>query len=189
MGSDLGNAANWSDATNSLNPALLAPDAADSAAFASGGGSITGTATVAALSFGGGNVWNLASGAALTSLGTTDVGVGGFAMLAISAGSTLTAGALDLAADNDGLIAIEGAGSDLTVGGQLAVGSAASAELSILNGGSVAAAKFLVNAFNNGASLQRIGKKERAMLAAKSAAEGTEWEGLIAFPQRHDGQE
>jgi collagen type I/II/III/V/XI/XXIV/XXVII alpha len=138
--SDLGNAANWSDATNAVNPALLAPDAADSAAFASGGGSITGIATVAALSFGGGNVWNLATGAALTSLGTADVGVGGFAMLAIGAGSTLTAGALDLAAGSDGLIAIEGAGSDLTVGGQLAVGGTASAELSILNGGSVAAA-------------------------------------------------
>ena len=137
--SDLGNAANWSDVTNSLNPALLAPDAADTAAFASGGGSITGTATVAALSFGGGDVWNLASGAALTSPGTASVGDGGFALLAISPGSTLNVGALDLAAGSDGVVAIEGAGSELTVGGQLAVGSAASAELSILDGGSVTA--------------------------------------------------
>jgi hypothetical protein len=30
--------------------------------------------------------------------------------------------------------------------------------------GSVAAAKFLVNAFSNGTSLQRIGKKERTRL-------------------------
>ncbi len=137
--SDLGNAANWSDVTNSLNPALLAPDAADTAAFASGGGSITGTATVAALSFGGGDVWNLASGAALSSPGTASVGDGGFALLAISPGSTLNVGALDLAAGSDGVVAIEGAGSELAVGGQLAVGSAASAELSILDGGSVTA--------------------------------------------------
>jgi hypothetical protein len=52
--------------------------------------------------------------------------------------------------------------------------------------GSVAAAKFLVNAFNNGASLQRIGKKQRAAAAATSAAIGTPWEDLLAFPRGHD---
>ena len=41
-------------------------------------------------------------------------------------------------------------------------------------------------AFNNGASLQRIGKKQRAAAAATSAAIGTPWEDLLAFPRGHD---
>jgi hypothetical protein len=36
---------------------------------------------------------------------------------------------------------------------------------------------------------QRVTKKEARAAAAKKATVNTEWEGLIAFPQRHDGQE
>jgi collagen type I/II/III/V/XI/XXIV/XXVII alpha len=137
--SDVGNAANWSDATNTLNPALLAPDAADTVTFASGGGNITGTATVAALSFGGSASWQMAAGALLTALDTASIGDAGFAALSITAGSTLTAAAVDVGANSDGVVAIEGMGSALTASGQLTVGDAASAELSVLGGASVVA--------------------------------------------------
>jgi hypothetical protein len=50
--------------------------------------------------------------------------------------------------------------------------------------GSVAAAKFLVNAFSNGTSLQRIGKKERTRLEAETALIGTEWEDIIRTPEQ-----
>jgi len=45
--------------------------------------------------------------------------------------------------------------------------------------GSVAAAKFLVNVFHNGTSLQRIGKKEQRARDAEEALAGSPWAELI----------
>jgi hypothetical protein len=50
--------------------------------------------------------------------------------------------------------------------------------------GSVAAAKFLVNAFNNGVPLQRMGKKERTRLEAENALANSPWADIIRTPKQ-----
>jgi hypothetical protein len=52
------------------------------------------------------------------------------------------------------------------------------------NRGSVAAAKFLVTAFNNGVPLQRMGKKERTRLEAENALANSPWADIIRTPKQ-----
>jgi len=57
--------------------------------------------------------------------------------------------------------------------------------------GSVAAMKFLVNAFNNGAPLQRLSPMEKKLQAANEAIDNSPWRDLIARvdePEARNGQ-
>jgi collagen type I/II/III/V/XI/XXIV/XXVII alpha len=63
---NFGNAGNWNDITDGLNPATAAPGAQDTAEFVTGGGTISGTGTVATLLFSGLDPWVLTAGASLS---------------------------------------------------------------------------------------------------------------------------
>ena len=52
----------------------------------------------------------------------------------------------------------------------------------------VSAMRCLATLYTDGATELNLGKKAAAAAKAKSAAEGTEWEDLIAYPVRHDDQ-
>lgn len=108
QGSSIFTAANWNDTTNSVNPANLAPDAADSALFEIDGGTITGAGTIGSIAFAGGNDWLLGSG---TSLNAVD-GIGD------SGGVTLVSGATVISQGNlDSVSAFDGNTASLTISG------------------------------------------------------------------------
>jgi hypothetical protein len=55
--------------------------------------------------------------------------------------------------------------------------------------GSVAAAKFLVNVFHQGAPGQRVGKKEQKARDAAEALQHSPWRDLIRTPEQANGQD
>ena len=56
---NVGNASDWDDTTNGLDPALSAPGPTDIALFLAGGGTLTGSLSAADLQFGGAATWSL----------------------------------------------------------------------------------------------------------------------------------
>ena len=142
---NIANAANWNDTTSVLNPANLAPDAANSASFISGGGTIGGTGTVGSLVFGGGNNWLLGSGAVLNAASGIDDG----GAVSLASGATiLSQGELDTvssASSGPASLTVSGSNSLWTSIGTLIVGEqAASGTLTIQNNGALTAGGIIV---------------------------------------------
>jgi T5SS/PEP-CTERM-associated repeat protein len=142
--SDIANAANWNDLTNGVNPANLAPDAADTAQFLSGGGTISGTGTVGSLVFGG-NSWILGGGVVLDAArGVSDSG-----SLSLMAGATvISQGNLDAVSDTSGngaALSVDGANANWTSLGTFIVGEqSGNGTLTITNQGTMAIGGFIV---------------------------------------------
>ena len=120
--SDFGNALNWDDVTDGINPAATPPGATD-LAFVNNGGAITGTGTVSALSFSGTNTV-AGSLAAINSL--TDSG----GILSVS--GALIAASMSVAS---GAILSVGAGGSLDPGSPLIVDGTLSTAGTINGGG------------------------------------------------------
>ena len=138
-------AANWSDLTNSLTPANLAPDAGDTAQFLSLGGTIGGSATIGSLVFGGSSNWILGSGFAVDAIaGVTD---GGSVTLTAGA-SVISQGNLDIVSNTGGngaSFSVSGASANWTSLGTLIVGEeSGSGTLTIANDGALATGGFIV---------------------------------------------
>ena len=136
------NAGNWNDTTNTLNPALLAPNSADAAQFIGGGGTITGTGSVNTLSFGGTANWTLNSSAALTDAAGVIVGATGNGALTLSGGGTIVSGGtVDVVSGtggNSAFLTVDGTGSAWTSNGELIVGQQnSSGSLTIRNHGAL----------------------------------------------------
>ena len=144
-----GSAGNWNDQTTNTNPALVPPGSADTAEFASGGGTITGTGTVAQLQFFGALTWVVDANAQLSdSLGFLDN-----SSLTIQNGATVTSsggGSANIDSGNTATsvaMLVTGAGSDFAVTGTttwLYVGTTGDGSLSVTNGASATAA-FLID--------------------------------------------
>ncbi len=117
-------AANWTDVTNGLAQAQLAPVSADTAVFDSSGGAITGTGTVAAL----------------------EVGASGTGALQLSNGATIVAGSLDAGVVSGavGQIGLTDSGTDLTVTGSATIADDGTGVLSVLNGATFTAATLTI---------------------------------------------
>ena len=138
---DFATAANWNDTTNSLNPAVLAPDAADTAQFITGGGTIAGTGTVTNLAFGGSS-WRLSAGAALSATNGVAVGTTGSGALTLSGGASIfTLGSFDSVSGSGGnsaYLTVDGKGSAWSSNGELVVGQQGSGgTLTIQNQGAL----------------------------------------------------
>jgi collagen type I alpha len=139
-----GNAADWNDLTNVLNPAAFPPNETDTVQFLTSGGTITATGTAATLQFGGNASWNVASGASLAAVSAVTVGQGGVGALLINGGASISglgvadtiSGAASLAAS----VTVDGTGSVWKSTGELVVGDAGTGTLSVTNAGSAAAA-------------------------------------------------
>ena len=156
QGTDFATAADWNDNTNALNPALAAPVAADVVQFLAGGGTVTGSGTVAALQFGGPAPWDVASGASLSATKGVTVGQGGTAALLVKGGASINGlGPSDIisgAAGSAGLVTVDGTRSGWKSAGELTVGDVGGGSLTISNSASVsAAATALVSAMVLGA--------------------------------------
>lgn len=143
---NFGNAANWDDITNNLNPAASPPGASVAAELLSGGGSITSGGNVGALTFAGSVPWSVSGGAVLNDAG----GIVDKGALAIGAGSTIvdTGGSIAVSGTNGAAasVAVSGAGALLSVsGGQfpqvgaLIIGGSGEGSFSASNGGTVLA--------------------------------------------------
>lgn len=140
QGSNIANAGNWNDTTNTLSPALLAPDAADDALFLSAGGTLTGSISVAEATFGGGSGWVLESDASLdASANVSDTG----SVTLLGGAAIVSRGSFDSVAGTGGTLAtlrIAGPGASWTSLGTLAVGGqSGGASLSIENNGALTA--------------------------------------------------
>ena len=138
-GGDSGSASNWSDLTTPANPATTAPGASDSALFAGGPTTVTGTLAAGILDFSGNALWTLSGGADLSSLAggiqveTTGVAGG----LLVAQGSTIQDRASHAV---DVISGVAGGNEAITVGGQwtslggLAIGVQGVADLLVPGG-------------------------------------------------------
>ena len=143
-----GTAGNWNDQTTNTDPALTPPGAADTAEFASGAGTITGTGTVANLQFLGTVAWTVGGDAVLSATAAfLDE-----ANLTIQAGATITdsgsSGVIDSGdTATTATLSVTGTGSEFAVTGSstwLYVGTGGDGSLSVSDGASVNAA-FLIS--------------------------------------------
>ncbi|MSP02903.1 MAG: hypothetical protein EXR07_17950, partial [Acetobacteraceae bacterium] len=137
-GTSFANATDWNDITNSLNPALSAPDSADTAQFLTIGGAITGAGTAAVLQFGGAALWNVTSGANLNAASSVIVGTGGGELLINGGASINGLGTSDQI--SNAAATVDGAGSAWKSTGELFVGTTGIGNLTISNSASLAAA-------------------------------------------------
>jgi collagen type I/II/III/V/XI/XXIV/XXVII alpha len=138
QGSGIFTAANWDDTTNSVSPANLAPDAADSADFGISGGTITGSGTIGSIAFAGSDNWLLDGS---TSLDAVDgIGDGG-AVTLVSGATIISQGNLDSVSATGGnaaLLTISGTDALWDSLGALVVGEqSASGALTIENQGAL----------------------------------------------------
>ena len=142
---NIANPANWSDLTNSVDPANLAPDAADTAQFLTGGGTITGSDTIGSLVFAGGNNWTLGGGVVLNAVkGVVDSG----SVNLIPGATIISQGNLDVVSNTGGLgasLSVNGASTNWTSLGTFIVGQqSGSGALTIANQGAMATGGFVV---------------------------------------------
>jgi collagen type I/II/III/V/XI/XXIV/XXVII alpha len=143
QGVDFNTAGNWSDITDSLDPAKAAPGATDTVEFLNGGGSIGGTGSVTVLEFGGQAQWLLGASSTLTASGTTGVtvGGGGDGLVTLTNGATIVShGSTDIVSGTSPQpagVTVNGSGSTWTSHGQLQIGNTGPGALSIVAGGTV----------------------------------------------------
>ena len=129
------NPADWNDLTNALLPAAAPPNETDTTRFLTGGGTITGTGTVAALRFGGAVAWEVTSGAILNAATSVVVGQDGVGTVLIDGGASLKGlGASGEAAS----VTVDGASWDST--GELVIGALGAGNLTIRDGADLRAA-------------------------------------------------
>src|SRR5262249_14871153 len=125
-GTGFASAANWNDLTNAVDPAILAPNETDTAAFVAGRGTITGVGTALALWFDGGAAWNVTNSASLTAVSGVTVGGADSVTVLIDGGASVSgSGSADEISGGPGALAevtIEGAGSAWRSAGALIVG-------------------------------------------------------------------
>src|ERR1700722_10743489 len=145
--------ANWIDSTG---PAASAPAASDTARFLSGGGTITGTGTVASLQFSAAASWNLAAGASLSAFSAVTVGQNGDGTLLINGGASINGlGSSDTIGGTAGdaaSVVVTGPGSEWNSAGELTVGDFGGGSLTISGqGGAIAMSTPLVPALLLGA--------------------------------------
>ena len=124
-----GNAANWNDLSNGLNPAQAAPGQTDTVQFNTSGGAVNGTGTVAVL----------------------DVGTTGSGSLQLSGGATIVAGSLDAGVISTavGQIGLTDAGTALTILGSATVADDGTGVLSVLSGATFSAASLTIGSLGD----------------------------------------
>ena len=135
------NAADWTDLTNGLSPALNPPNETDTAVFLTSGSPIDGSGTAAALDFGGSAAWQVTSGANLTAATNITVGLGGAGSVLINDGASIDGlGASDDisgASGKSASVTVDGAGSSWRSAGELIAGDAGAGGLTLSNGASL----------------------------------------------------
>ena len=146
VSADFANAGNWDNITDGSDPATAVPGVADVAQLTAGGGTITGTGTVAQLQFGGTGPWVVTDGASLSdSASFSDTGT-----LTIQDGATIDSTGPSVSIGNAGTgsisaLTVTGTGSSFIVAAstRLTIGATGNGSLSVTNGGGVSVATYV----------------------------------------------
>ncbi len=138
----LGNAANWTDLTDGLNPAADAPGPMDTVAFSSVGGTLANQTTVSAAGFSGFDIWTIGSASVFDAFGSgVTIGAAAGTSLMIDAGGTLgTFGDGDVVAavtGDAGMVDVDGAGANWTAYSAVTVGAGGTGRVAVQSGGTL----------------------------------------------------